>query len=72
MWEVVFLALLHLVGFILFFCGKVSGPFQVWSGWNSHPSTMQILHKETPLEQGSADGVKMNKRAVTLRDEMNE
>lgn len=33
MWELVFLALLYLVGSILFFHGEVSGPSQVWPGW---------------------------------------
>lgn len=33
MWEFVFLALLYLVGSVLFFHGKDSGPSLVWPGW---------------------------------------
>lgn len=62
-----FLALLYLVTLILFFHGQVSGPSQAWSGWNSYPSMMQILHKGPSLEQGSPEYMKMNKSGLTSR-----
>lgn len=65
MWEFVFLALLYLVGSVLFFHGKDSGPSLVWPGWKL-PFQGADLKQKALARTGCIDFIKVNKSGLTL------